>query len=148
MLPEKSIPTDQSQYMAAVTSNRRTLIFYSAIALLAIAGIADSLFLTVEHLTGRSVICAFSTGCSKVLASHYAKIGSIPLAAIGVAAYFSVFSLAVLASFGYRAARILLLPLVLVMFAMTGWLLYVQAFLLRAFCDYCLISAGITFALT
>jgi len=132
----------------ADASNRRTVIFYSIIALLAIVGVADSLYLTVEHLTGRSIICAFSTGCSKVLASPYARIGSIPVAGLGVAAYFSVFSLAILASFGYRIARVLLLPLILIMFLMTLWLLFVQAFQLRAFCDYCLLSAGVITALT
>jgi uncharacterized membrane protein len=34
------------------------------------------------------------------------------------------------------------------MFAMTLWLLYVQAFLLHAFCRYCLFSAAVTFLLT
>jgi uncharacterized membrane protein len=30
------------------------------------------------------------------------------------------------------------------MFAMSLWLLYVQAFVLHAFCQYCLLSAAIT----
>lgn len=129
-------------------SSNRAVIFYSIIALLALAGVADSLYLTIEHISGRSVICAFSSGCSKVLASYYAKVGSIPVAAFGVAAYFSVFSLAVLAAFGYARAGALLLPLVLIMFAATLWFVFAQAFLLRAFCDYCIASAGITTALT
>ncbi len=33
------------------------------------------------------------------------------------------------------------------MFAATLWLLYVQAFVLRAFCAYCLLSAAVTTAL-
>jgi uncharacterized membrane protein len=33
------------------------------------------------------------------------------------------------------------------MFATTLWLLYVQAFVLHAFCDYCLLSAAVTFTL-
>jgi uncharacterized membrane protein len=33
------------------------------------------------------------------------------------------------------------------MFATTLWLLYVQAFLLHAFCRYCLFSAAFTFLL-
>jgi uncharacterized membrane protein len=34
------------------------------------------------------------------------------------------------------------------MFLATLWLLYVQAFVLKAFCDYCLFSAAIVFLLT
>jgi uncharacterized membrane protein len=34
------------------------------------------------------------------------------------------------------------------MFAVTLWVLLVQAFLLHAFCDYCLLSAGVTLLLT
>jgi uncharacterized membrane protein len=34
------------------------------------------------------------------------------------------------------------------MFAVTLWLLYVQAFLLHAFCRYCLFSAALVFLLT
>jgi uncharacterized membrane protein len=131
----------------AVDQSKRATLFYFIIALLAMVGVADSLYLTIEHLTGRSVICAFSTGCSKVLASQYAKVGPLPVAAIGVAAYFAVFSLAVLGAFGYPFARRMLVPLILIMFLMTLWLVFVQAFLLGAFCDYCMVSAGITFTL-
>lgn len=131
----------------AVDQSKRATVFYFIIALLAMVGVADSLYLTVEHLTGRSVICAFSTGCSKVLASSYAKVGPIPVAAIGVAAYFAVFSLAVLGAFGHSVARRMLAPLIMIMFLMTLWLVFVQAFLLGAFCDYCMVSAGITFTL-
>jgi Vitamin K epoxide reductase family. len=34
------------------------------------------------------------------------------------------------------------------MFVTTLWLLYLQAFVLHAFCDYCLFSAGVTTVLT
>jgi uncharacterized membrane protein len=38
--------------------------------------------------------------------------------------------------------------LVQAMFAVTLWLLLVQAFVLHAFCDYCLLSAAVTLLLT
>jgi uncharacterized membrane protein len=34
-----------------------------------------------------------------------------------------------------------------VMFGVTVWLLYVQAFMLHAFCPFCLLSAALTFFL-
>jgi len=70
------------------------------------------------------------------------------LAAIGAFAYFTVFSLSILAAFNYRFARPLLAALVAGMFLMTLWLLYLQAFVIRHLCQYCLLSAAVTTVLT
>ena len=89
------------------------------------------------------------SGCDEVLQSSYATIaGGVPVAAVGALAYFAVFSLATLAAFGYDGARRLLTPLVAVMFLATLWFLYLQAFVIKAFCTYCLISAAVTTTLT
>lgn len=113
-------------------------------ALLSLVGVADALYLTVQHLTGQSVRCTVVSGCSEVLSSSYAVVAGYPLAAVGAAAYFSVFSLATLALFGYRFAGKLLLPLVGGMFLVSLYLVYLQAFVIRAFCQYCLLSAAVT----
>jgi len=117
---------------------------YVAIALLSLVGLADALYLTVEHVTGQSVRCTIVSGCSEVLSSSYAVVAGIPLAAVGAAAYFSVFSLAILALFGYRIAGKLLAPLTALMVLVSLWLIYLQAFVIRAFCQFCLLSAAIT----
>jgi uncharacterized membrane protein len=126
--------------------NRKSAI-YAVAALLALLGLADAIYLTVEHVTGQSVRCTIIAGCSEVLSSSYAVVAGIPLAALGAAAYFSVFSLATLAAFGYRVAGTLLTPLILAMFLVSLWLIYLQAFVIRAFCQFCLFSAAITFGL-
>lgn len=117
---------------------------YIATALLSLVGIGDAVYLTVQHLTGQSVRCTVTSGCSEVLSSSYAVVGGYPLAGLGAAAYFSVFSLAILAIFGYRIAGKLLLPLVGGMFLVSLYLVYLQAFVIRAFCQYCLLSAAVT----
>ena len=117
---------------------------YAAAALLALLGLADAIYLTVEHVTGQSVRCTIIAGCSEVLSSSYAVVGGIPLAMIGAAAYFSVFSLAILAAFGYRIAGTLLTLLIIGMFLVSLWLIYLQAFVIHAFCQFCLFSAAIT----
>jgi uncharacterized membrane protein len=121
---------------------------FSLAALLSLGGLADSIYLTVTHLTGEDVTCLASSGCSEVLSSAYASVGNIPLGAFGALGYFVVFSLATLAAFGYEHARMLLTVVVAGMLATTLWLLYVQAFVLHAFCDFCLLSAALTLSLS
>jgi uncharacterized membrane protein len=126
---------------------RGQVIVFSIAALIAVAGLADATYLTVQALTGETAICGGSTSCFQVLGSAYARIGRIPLAAFGVLAYFGAFSFATFAAYGYARARTLFVLMVWSMFAVTLWLLYVQAFLLHAFCRYCLLSAAATFLL-
>lgn len=126
---------------------RRAAVLYGVAALVALIGLADAIYLTVEHLSGRSVRCTLS-GCSEVLSSPYASVRGVPLAAFGAVAYFAVFSLATLAAFGYRVAGKLLTFIVGAMFLTTLWLLYLQAFVIGHFCQYCLLSALVTTTLT
>jgi uncharacterized membrane protein len=125
----------------------RSRLFVVA-AIIALFGLADGIYLTVEHVTGRTAQCIASSGCQDVLSSKYAAFGPVPLAALGALAYFTAFSTALLAAFGYAGCRSLFALLIAVMFATTLWLLYLQAYVLHAFCDYCLFSAGVTTVLT
>lgn len=63
-------------------------------------------------------------------------------------AYFTAFSLATLVLFGYDRARTGLALLVAPMFLATLGLLIVQAFVLHAYCEFCLLSATMTMTLT
>lgn len=119
-------------------------MLYGSAALVSLVGLADSIYLTVEHLSGRSVRCTIVSGCSEVLSSSYASVRGIPLAAIGTLAYFSVFSLSTLAAFGYRGLGKLLSFVVGAMFLTTLWLFYLQAFVIGHFCQFCLLSALVT----
>ena len=121
---------------------------YLIAAILSLGGLADAIYLTVQDLTGAGLRCTIISGCSEVLASKYAHIGPIPLASVGALAYFIFFSLAILAAFGYAFIRPLLTVLVTLMFLTSLWLIYLQAFVIHHFCQYCLLSAAITTILT
>lgn len=116
--------------------------------LLSLVGLGDAIYLTVQDLTGQNLRCTIISGCAEVLGSPYAHLGPVPLAVLGAAAYFSVFSLAILGAFGYRFAGTLLAGLLAIMFLMTLWLLYLQAFVIHHFCQYCLLSAAVTTVVT
>ena len=132
----------------ANSGGSRSTILYAAAAVVSLVGLGDAIYLAVEHVAGRSVICTLVSGCSEVLSSQYASVGGIPLALIGAAAYFTVFSLATLAAFGYKGAGKLLTPLVGLMLLTSLWLIYLQAFVIKAFCQFCMLSALVTFVLT
>src|SRR6266704_539947 len=110
--------------------------------------LADAGYLTVQALTGETAACGGSPDCFRVLGSSYARVAGIPVAAFGLLAYFSVFSFATFAAFGYARARAFLTLTVGTMFLATLSLLYVQAFVLHAFCRYCLFSAALVFGLS
>ena len=127
---------------------RAEIIFYAVAAVVAMVGLAEALYLTVSDLSGEVAVCGGSSGCAEVLGSKYAHIGRIPVAVFGAFAYFSAFSCATFAAFSYARARKLFAIVVGGMFLFTIWLLFVQAFLLHAFCRYCLFSAAMIFLLT
>jgi uncharacterized membrane protein len=126
------------------SGNLGTNARFWAISILSLVGVADALYLSVKHATGQSVRCTVTSGCDQVLMSPYSSFLGIPLAYLGLAAYFVAFSLAVLAAFNYSWSTLLLRLQVALMFLVTLWLLYAQAFLIGHFCQFCLISAAVS----
>lgn len=127
--------------------SRGRVILFSIAAVFCLLGLADATYLTVMALTGEAAACGGQAGCSEVLGSAYSKVAGIPVAALGVAGYFTAFTCATFAAFHYPRARKFFALMVGVLFLATLWFLYVQAFVLHAFCRYCLFSAAITFLL-
>lgn len=113
-------------------------------AIVSLAGVADAAYLTIHHYTAEPVPCSIIEGCEQVLNSPYATIGGVPLAIFGLLAYFAAFSLALLTIFGNRGMWKLFGVQVVIMAGFSAWLIYVQAALIGAFCQFCLLSALIT----
>ncbi len=130
-----------------VAESSSRIILYTVAAFIALAGLAAATYLTVQYLTGQTVACGGSASCFQVLGSVYARIAGIPVAAFGVVSYFSAFSFATFAACGYARVRKFFTLTVWAMLAVTLWLLFVQAFILHAFCRYCLFSAALVFVL-
>ena len=141
--------TEDETQMQEVSSSALPLFSFSYIlaALVALGGLIDAVYLTIHHYTAVPVPCGGPFDCTSVLTSPYAEIAGVPLAIFGAAAYFVAFSLAILTIFGNRTAWKLFGVQVVLMACFTLWLIYLQAFVLKAYCQYCLISAAITFTL-
>ncbi|HEX8249151.1 MAG TPA: vitamin K epoxide reductase family protein [Pyrinomonadaceae bacterium] len=116
-------------------------------AIVALLGLVDATYLTIQHYTARPVPCSILEGCEMVLTSQYATIAGVPLALYGAAAYIAAFLLAILAAFVNRKFWRLFGVQVILMTAFTIWLLYLQGMVIGAFCQFCLLSALATFTL-
>jgi uncharacterized membrane protein len=121
------------------------------IALLAFFGMVDALYLSMKRNAG-PVPCHITKGCTDVLTSKYSEIAGVPLSSIGLAFYVTIFSLAVFKIFEdpERASGLSLRAI----FYLSGTALIVsallvgiQAFILKAFCEYCLVSAALVLSI-
>ena len=108
---------------------------------LAFIGMIDSAYVGLNTLQGLVVPCEISGGCEQVLNSPYSRISGVSIAWIGFVFYGWVTACAILTVFGFPRWLQFSLGANIPAFAFTLYLLYVQAFVLRAFCDYCLLSA-------
>ncbi len=114
-----------------------------AVCIAALIGFADASYLTVEHYIGGIPPCSPGFDCEKVTTSEYSQILGIPVALLGSLYYF-VILLATLVYFDTRKQFIALgvfavAPLGL---ASAVWFTSLQIFVIKAFCPYCLLSAG------
>lgn len=113
-----------------------------AFILVSLLGFLDAVFLTAKHYSGAFLNCPVFSGCERVITSPYAVVGGIPVALAGAAYYLAVFILSVV-YLDTRRKWLLnfaayLTPLGLVA---SLWFLYLQLFVIKALCFYCLVSA-------
>jgi len=119
-----------------------------AILFLAFFGLADSAYIAKNEASGTPLICNIQnlSGCNTVVSSPYSHLFGIPLAEFGVLFYSIIFTLAALELVVFNR----LLRRVLQGFAIIGivaslYFTFIQAFVIGAFCIYCLASAFTTF---
>ena len=128
--------------MEAVSNNQKVgRPFSIAAIILSVLGLIDSGYLTGSHYAGINVPCSVVSGCDTVLKSDWAEVFGIPTALYGVIAYFFAFSLAYLVFSGRETLWKLFGLLSAAMFIGSAFLMYVQAFVIQSFCQYCIVSA-------
>lgn len=113
-----------------------------ALSLISVFGIADASWLTYHALAELPIPCSVFEGCNEVASSPYSKVGGIPLAAFGVFFYSVVLILSLVLLYRERMFLVRLLQLAgFVGFALSAYFMYLQAFVIGAFCIYCIASA-------
>lgn len=113
---------------------------YLILAGIAVIGLIDASYLTYQHYSGLGVICNLSHGCERVLNSQYAVVAGVPVALLGVIYYLGILLLSVYFLTNSPKPKILLVA-GLAGFLPTLYLFYLQAFVIKAWCQYCLLSA-------
>lgn len=116
------------------------------ILLFILVGMAAAGYLTYTHLAQVDPQCYGIGDCGYVQASSFAKIFGIPIALIGFLAYVAMLAVAVAAFWLLDEERDFLAKQILFGMAFAGtlysaYLTYVEAFILHAYCIYCLTSA-------
>ena len=112
--------------------------------ILATVGLLDSIYLTWVKLGNRYAICGPIGDCESVNSSPYAEIAGIPIAVLGAAAYLLIIVLLYLeqrGGFWSEYGSMLVFGLTLVGVLYSGYLTYLELFVIRAICPYCVLSA-------
>ena len=116
------------------------LFFFPALSAI---GFADATYLTVKHFLGTPIPCAILKGCEQVANSQYAVVFGIPVALLGSFYYLTILVLAAI-YFDSRQPSVLKLLAYLTPFGFLAslWFVYLQVFVIKAICLYCMVSAA------
>jgi uncharacterized membrane protein len=127
---------------------KRTVLI--AMIVLSLIGLADSLYLAQHKADGTPLLCNIEnlSGCNVVANSAYSYLFGIPLAEFGVVFYAVMLLLALFEYFfSHIHARRLLHLTALLGIISSAYFMYVQLFLIKALCVYCIGSAIIALIL-
>ena len=109
----------------------------AGVALVALAGTAVAGYLTYVHYRPDALICTSSGGCVTVQESSYAELVGIPVALLGLLAYLAVLALIL---WDTEAARTAVAAIALGGAAFAVYLVVLQAFVIDAWCVWCLVN--------
>ncbi len=108
-----------------------------AIAVVAVAGVAVAGYLTYVHYQPDALICTSHGGCETVQKSSYAELAGIPVALVGLLAWSAVL---VLVAWDSELARTLVAAVALGAAGFAIYLVALQAFVIDAWCIWCMVN--------
>ena len=112
---------------------------------LAVAGMAVAGYLAVVNTQGDTGVCVGVHGCAEVQDSKYGKLFGVPVSVPGLFAYtlLAVVAVAWFANFRGRTAELALVGFLAAFGGLlfSGYLTYIEGWVLEAWCSYCIVSA-------
>jgi uncharacterized membrane protein len=112
-------------------------VLRAGVAVLALGGIAIAGYLTYVHYQPEALICTGGGGCETVQKSSYAELAGVPVALLGLGAYVVMLALVIWDS---ELARTLATALALAALGFSVYLVSLQAFVIDAWCVWCLVN--------
>ncbi len=121
--------------------NRSLMVIWVA----GIVGFIDASYLTLTKFTKAPLYCTPGLGdCHTVNASRWSELWGIPIAAFGLAAYAIVILVLLLSKrseWVNRYQNLILFALSFTGFLYSVYLTYLELFVIRAICQWCMLSA-------
>lgn len=114
-----------------------------AIPALAVAGLAVAGYLTYVETQLVAAVCGPVGDCNAVQSSAYARLFGVPVGVIGLAGYIAIFGAWLWGRSGNPTARALLLVMAAAGVLFSIYLTWLELFVIRAVCLWCLSSAVI-----
>ena len=156
-------PAALSNRLPPPASQARALRAGLAFLIVSAFGFADATYLTTKHFLGTPVACSILKGCEQVTTSSYSLIFGIPVALLGSIYYLTILILSIIyldsrkinpdfasrkiedPRFRSRRNRDILIIIAKITplgFLASLYFVYLQIFIIKAICLYCMASAA------
>ncbi len=118
-----------------------------ALLILSVIGFLLSVYLTYLHYSeGQTAFCSQGSDCDVVRQSSYSSLLGIPVSLLGAIGYALIFWFTYV-SMSKRMRWVLLYAISLAGFIFSSYLTYIEFFVIKAICPYCVVSALIMTAI-
>lgn len=114
---------------------------------LTVTGLLVSIYMTIYAITSNDNMCIGSQDCSVVNASRYSKVNiagiNVPVAVLGIIGYAGILAVLLFENrlgFLQQNGSLVFFGLSLIGFLFTLYLVYLEIFLIKAFCPFCITS--------
>jgi uncharacterized membrane protein len=118
-------------------------LYWSSVVLATI-GTLVAIYMTIYKLTANNAMCLGSGDCSTVNASPYSEVYGIPVAFVGVLGYLAILGLLLLkdraGDFIQDNNTLALFGITMTGFIFTLYLVYLEIFVIKALCPFCVAS--------
>lgn len=121
-------------------NRKKSIIIWTMLAL-SVVGFIDAVYLAIKTLVGSPITCYAFTGCDTVAQSKYSVLLGIPLSLLG-AIFYAVTIVLITYYLQRKTKRGLQQVLLVAIFGglFSLYLFALQAFVIQAWCFYCVVS--------